>query len=35
MCIKTSEADLGYLIVRAEKNEKPIGYHVYSQIWVR
>ena len=34
-CIKTVEADLGYLIVRAERDEKPIGYHIYSYVWVR
>ncbi|MFC5054549.1 hypothetical protein [Saccharothrix xinjiangensis] len=33
-CIKTAEADLGYLVVRPEDG-KPRGYHVYSRIWVR
>ncbi|MFJ6671999.1 hypothetical protein ACIQMJ_12900 [Actinosynnema sp. NPDC091369] len=33
-CVKTAEADLGYLVVRPEHG-KPRGYHVYSRVWAR
>lgn len=33
-CIKTAEYDLGYLVIRPESG-KPVGYYVYSHVWVR
>jgi hypothetical protein len=34
-CIKTAEADLGYLLIIPDHKQKPVAFHLYSKIWVR
>jgi len=34
-CIKTAEADLGYLVIIPDHKQKPVAFHLYSKIWVR
>ncbi|MGI5504353.1 hypothetical protein [Lentzea sp. CA-135723] len=35
VCVKTSEADLGYLLLAPDRKRKPVAYYVYSYVWVR
>ena len=34
-CIKTAEADLGYLVIWPDTGRKPVAYEFYSYVWVR
>jgi len=34
-CVKTSEGEIGYLVIGRDRDEKPVAYHVYSYVWVR
>lgn len=35
VCVKTSEGDLGYLLVVPDRERKPVAFYVYSYVWVR
>jgi hypothetical protein len=34
-CVKTAEGDLGYIYLTPDQSQRPVGYSVYSYIWVR
>jgi hypothetical protein len=34
-CIKTAEADMGFLLIEPDTDKKPVAYYVYTHTWVR
>jgi len=34
-CIKTAEADMGFLLIQPDTDRKPVAYYVYTHTWVR
>lgn len=35
VCVKTSEGDLGFLLIVPDRKRKPVAFYIYSYTWVR